>query len=284
MLPTAKDIARVIVACARVTGENPLDVESRPGLRFRVYAFVILALEYPDAQRGGRKADSIRQWIGASYGFEATARTEITRGRWFDIATLNAIREERGFGAVSPQECLDATYEPHVTHSRKEPIVGASALEEKRGALIPVAAAKPLPPAVLPSERARAVESTKRGRALALRPGAELDRMPTRAEQIAFSGQQMIVVRGADEPPFERSALAERLLNPKEDPTTHEVKDGITLFTEGYNCGLHGNDQSFPETMLGMGLEYRTGWTQGFADRPLLKASAEEFAKAMERA
>lgn len=275
MLPTANDIARVIVACARATGENPLDVESRPGLRFRIYAFLVLAIEYPDAPRDGNKADSVRQWVGATRGFANTVRSHFRNPTWFDMAVLNAIREGLDLSPVTAPMCLESTYEPDRGRQgiRRRP-------ERDEAVHAPfTVAAEAIP-------RATELALVRRQTSAIIAPPGEalfdLDRIPSRQEQLA--GHEMIVRRGDDEPSFERSALAERLRNPRDEATICEVKDGITLFTEGYNCGLHGDDLSFPETMLGMGLEYRTGWAQGFADRPLLKASAEEFAKAMERA
>lgn len=279
MWPTPVTIATAIVEAAKLEGEDPvLIAEGALGSHARLYAFLALATQFKSVQR-----DKLAFKVGASGSYPTTARA-IGNLSWFDLTKVNAVRRALGYiGDVTQQECVLATYSSRLLHAHKRKHKDKSfdsvidGVVEKPAVL----ECEPPPPivtkavATMPSQTITVSRSPLTPRVTLSKEvlaACEIDRIPSRAEQLA--GGRMIIVNVPGEPYFERSALAERLSNPLR---VKEKEDGITLFTEGYNCGLHGDDEECPAYLSWKGKEYLDGWITGFNDRYLLKAPREEF-------
>jgi hypothetical protein len=271
--PLANEVARIIVACAHAFGDDPIKMAGgQLGMRSRLYAYLCVALDFPTIPR--RESPSANSLVGGPPGYEGTVRNELRRPKWFDVEELNVIREEIGARRVTLVECIESTYQ---IDRGQRGIRRNRRARESAAASVPAVVPKltdaeieSIPGEVLNDQpfpvRKRATElAMARRQVNAILPTVDLNYIPSRAEQIAASGSQLVVTRGGDEPSFERSALAERLRNPKEQKPQRECAD--EAFAAGYMGGLHSDGEVFPDVFSDRGPSYRAGWIKGKANR-----------------
>ncbi len=215
--PSAEAVARAIVAAARLEDEDPiLTLEGNYGMRGRVYAMLALAHAFPTAPRV-RLAICVGARAASAYKFLSNVRN-IVRGRnrqkWFDAARLNAVCAELGWPKMSFTDAEKATFAVPVDAPAvggAEPVLPAPTVPEEsvdersasvermkawKAATPPSRAPAPKAqlPALIPSKAARDLAAFVRSR----------NAPPARSAEV-LDGEAM------GEPPFERSALLERL-------------------------------------------------------------------------
>jgi ribosome modulation factor len=288
MWPHPETIATAIVKAAEICNEDPIQIaQGAHGCTARMYAFLALAIQFKDANRA-----KLGMMVGGTKPYVGTVRfiTHVAlRKERFDIDRVNAVRAALGYeGLVSQRDCWQATFEPHPKRGPKIKPLAERASEAKRAT-----AYAPPPPDLPPSPRqdpAKATPKTILQSLAVTKPRVsqevmtltEINHIPSRQEQLDSEkamGGRMLIVPMPGEPDPSRSALAERRASPAPEV---ERKDSLTLFTEGYNHGLHGDDAECPAYLSWQGKEYLDGWITGFNDRYLLTAPREQFDAAIE--